>query len=52
MALRLLKREAAEKLGVDKDSVCHWETGYSQPKIYLIPRIYDFLGYVSFGARL
>lgn len=28
------------------DSVCHWETGHSQPKVYLMPRIIDFLGYV------
>jgi transcriptional regulator with XRE-family HTH domain len=33
-------------LGIDADSVCHWETGYIEPKVYMVPRIVDFLGYV------
>ncbi len=44
--LGLLQREVAQLLSVDVDSVCHWETGHSKPKVYLIPQIIDFLGYV------
>jgi transcriptional regulator with XRE-family HTH domain len=48
--LGLLQREVAEKLGVDEDSVCHWEIGFSRPKAYLIPRVTEFLGYAPWAA--
>lgn len=48
--LGLLQRDVAEQMGVDEDSICHWEIGYSHPKVYLIPRIYDFLGYCPWKA--
>ncbi|MBI3783979.1 MAG: helix-turn-helix domain-containing protein, partial [Deltaproteobacteria bacterium] len=44
--LGLLQREVAEHLGVDSDSICHWETGYGEPKVHLVPRIIDFVGYI------
>jgi transcriptional regulator with XRE-family HTH domain len=44
--LGLLQREVARILGVDVDSVGHWETGRSQPKVPTLPRIIDFLGYL------
>ncbi|MFI5364073.1 MAG: helix-turn-helix domain-containing protein [Candidatus Binatia bacterium] len=47
--LGLLQREVAQQVGVDVNSVCHWETGHSRPKVYLMPRIIDFLGYVPGG---
>lgn len=56
--LGMLQREVAQILGVDVDSVCGWETGRSQPKVYLLPRIIEFLGYApghpatSFPAAL
>jgi len=30
--------------------VCHWETGRSQPKPYLMPRVIAFLGYALWTA--
>jgi transcriptional regulator with XRE-family HTH domain len=48
--LGFLQREVAEELGVDEDSVCHWETGRSHPKPYLIPRVIAFLGYAPWAA--
>ena len=48
--LGLLQRDVAAKMGVDSDSICHWETGYSHPKVAFIPRIYDFLGYCPWQA--
>lgn len=36
--------------GVDSDTICHWESGYSRPKVSFIPRIYDFLGYCPWQA--
>jgi transcriptional regulator with XRE-family HTH domain len=50
LKLGLLQREVAQRLGTDVDSICRWETGYSQPKPYLIPRIVDFLGYAPWTA--
>lgn len=48
--LGLLQREVAQELGVDEDSVCHWEVGHSHPKPYLIPRVIAFLGYAPWAA--
>lgn len=42
--LGLLQQDVAQQLGVDEDSVCHWENRRSHPKSYLIPRVIDFLG--------
>ena len=30
--------------------MCHWETGRSQPKPYLMPRVIAFLGYALWTA--
>jgi DNA-binding XRE family transcriptional regulator len=37
-------------MGVDSDSICHWEIGYSHPKVSFLPSIYDFLGYCPWHA--
>jgi transcriptional regulator with XRE-family HTH domain len=46
--LGLLQREVAEKLGVDKDSVYHWEKNQYAPSLRVIPRIIQFLDYEPF----
>jgi len=43
--LRLLQREVAEQLGVDKFTVLNWERGKTSPDIRYYPAIIDFLGY-------
>ena len=45
-------------LGVSVASIWQWENNRTKPKVYLVPRIYDFLGYaphtpgLPFGAWL
>jgi len=45
-------------LGVSEASIWQWENNRTKPRVHLIPRIYDFLGYalhtprLSFGAWL
>ena len=43
--LGLHQRDVGQRLGIDVQSVRNWEGHRSNPKTYLIPRIYDFLGY-------
>lgn len=44
--LKLLQEEVAQKLGVDKDSLCNWENNRNSPSLYFIPEIIKFLGYI------
>jgi transcriptional regulator with XRE-family HTH domain len=48
--LKLLQKEVAGVLGVDTTTVTNWEKGRCQPKLYLIPRIVQFLGYNPFNS--
>ena len=41
--LKLLQREVASKLGVDTLTICNWETNRSNPRLYLIPKVIEFL---------
>jgi DNA-binding XRE family transcriptional regulator len=41
--LRLLQRQAAQKLGADKASVHNWETNRTSPSLSLVPKIIDFI---------
>jgi len=45
LGLKMLQREVAEQLGVDKTSVFNWEGNRSSPDIRYMPAIIDFLGY-------
>jgi DNA-binding transcriptional regulator YiaG len=40
----------AVQMEVHSDTICHWESGCSRPKVSFIPRIYDFLGYCPWQA--
>ena len=44
-ALRLIQREAAERIGVTESSVFNWESGVSSPDFRKMPAIIAFLGY-------
>ena len=50
LELGMLQKEVAQRLGVNKASVCNWENGCSSPMLHLIPRVNEFLGYVPFLA--
>jgi DNA-binding XRE family transcriptional regulator len=45
MELRLLLREAAERIGADVFSLINWEKGKTEPAIRSWPGIIAFLGY-------
>jgi transcriptional regulator with XRE-family HTH domain len=45
LGLKLLQKDVAEQLGVDKTSVFNWEGNRSSPEIRYMPAIIDFLGY-------
>jgi site-specific DNA recombinase len=45
LGLKLLQREAAEQLGVDKASVFNWESNKGTPEVRFMPAILKFLGY-------
>ncbi len=50
MDLKLLQREVAQKLGVDKTSVHNWEKNRASPSLPFIPKIIKFLGYVPYDT--
>jgi DNA-binding XRE family transcriptional regulator len=54
--LKLLQRDVAEKLGVDKCSIYNWENNRSKPALEFMPTIITFLGYnpppPSYGSAL
>ena len=45
LGLKMLQREVAEQLGVEKTSVFNWEANTSAPEIRHMPAIIRFLGY-------
>ncbi len=45
LVLKLLQREVAEKLGVDKASIVKWELNRTKPGFAYMPAIIRFLGY-------
>ena len=45
MMLKLLQRDVAEQLGVDKTSVHNWEANHTKPDLQYMPAIVRFLRY-------
>ena len=45
LALKMLQRDVAEQIGVDKTSVFNWEANTANPEIRYMPAIIRFLGY-------
>ncbi len=45
LTLKLLQRQVAEQLGVDKTSIYNWETNRTKPGLEYMPAIIRFLGY-------
>jgi site-specific DNA recombinase len=45
LALKMLQREVADKLGVDKACIFTWEANTSNPRTRYMPAIIDFLGF-------
>jgi len=47
--LGLLQRDVARILGVSEASVWQWENNQTKPRVSLVPRVYDFLGYAPYA---
>lgn len=45
LVLKLLQREVAKQIGVDKTSIANWEGNRSKPGVQYMPAIIRFLGY-------
>ena len=45
LVLKLLQRQVAEQVGVDKSSIANWESNRTQPGIEYMPAIIRFLSY-------
>jgi transcriptional regulator with XRE-family HTH domain len=45
LGLKLLQKDVAEQLDVDKTSVFNWESNTSNPEFRYMPAIIRFLGY-------
>ena len=51
LGLKLLQKDVAEQLGVDKTSVFNWEANSSIPETRYMPGIIDFLGTIRCRRR-
>jgi transcriptional regulator with XRE-family HTH domain len=45
LVLKLLQRQAAAQIGVDKTSIANWESNRTKPGVEYMPAIIRFLGY-------
>jgi transcriptional regulator with XRE-family HTH domain len=43
--LSLFQKDVAKAIGVDTLTICNWENNLTAPRLYLLPKIYHFLGY-------
>jgi len=48
--LKLFQKDVAKIIGCDECSIWNWENNYNIPVLKFIPRIIDFLGYVSYDV--
>jgi len=45
LVLKLIQKDVAKQVGVDKISIHNWETNMSSPRVRYMPAIIQFLGY-------
>jgi len=57
--LKLRQIDVAATLEVDEMTICNWEKGLTTPRLYLMPKIIDFMGYdpldfevITFGQKI
>jgi transcriptional regulator with XRE-family HTH domain len=43
--LKLYQKDVAKIVGIDTNSITNWEKNRTSPRLYLLPRIINFLGY-------
>ena len=49
--LKLLQKDVAQKIGVDKASINNWENNRISPSLNFIPKIIEFLGYAPYDTK-
>ncbi len=45
---QLTQLQVSKLIGVEETSIYNWENNRSKPKVYLLPKIIEFLGHVPF----
>lgn len=40
----LTQQQLADRVGKSQQTICHWETGYSQPDLDTLFMLFDFYG--------
>ena len=43
--LKLYQEDVSKAIGVDTLTICNWENNLTTPRLFLLPKIYHFLGY-------
>ncbi len=43
--LKLYQKDVAKVIGLDMFAVCNWENNLTSPQLYILPKVFDFLGY-------
>jgi len=43
--LKLFQKDVAKAIGVDTLTICNWEKNRTSTRLYLLPKIIEFLGY-------
>lgn len=46
--LNLFQKDVANIIGVDTNSITNWEKNRNGPRLYLLPKVFEFLGYDPF----
>jgi transcriptional regulator with XRE-family HTH domain len=44
----LTQLEVSKLLRVEENTICNWEMNQSRPRLYLLPKVIEFLGYKPF----
>ncbi len=47
--LKLFQKDVANIIGVDTNSITNWEKNRNRPRLYLLPKVFEFLGYNLFA---
>lgn len=50
LTLNLYQKDVATQIGVTEEAVYNWENNHKKPKVHLLPKIIEFLGYVPFNS--
>jgi len=49
--LKLFQKDVANQLGVTTSTITNWEKNRTSPRLYLMPKVFEFLGYFPFESN-